>query len=93
MPPDFGGAHRLGLGCLLRPRRGRRSGSNDTSVKVWEVETGKTLGSLVGPLLTLGPALSVAFGPGGLLASGSTGGAVHIWDVGALSAAEWPLWL
>jgi WD40 repeat protein len=55
------------------------SGSDDQTVKLWDVETGQEVRTLRGHN---GGVWSVAFSPDGrLLASGSGDGTVKLWDV------------
>src|SRR4051812_30915869 len=55
------------------------SGSQDQTIKLWDVATGKEKATLKGHTSWVG---SVAFGPGGkLLASAGATGEVKLWDV------------
>ncbi len=54
------------------------SGSDDRTVRLWDVATGRHTAALV----ETGYVQAVAFSPGGrLLASASADGALHLWDV------------
>src|SRR5262245_14563223 len=55
------------------------SGSEDSSIQLWEVESGQLQRTLTGHS---GPVLSVAFAPDGKrLASGSSDGSIQLWEV------------
>lgn len=64
------------------------SGSNDGTVRVWNGQTGMSIG---GPLRARGAVNSVSFSPDGArLLSGAAGGALEVWDVkSGQRVAEW----
>ena len=54
------------------------SGSNDETIRLWDVTTGEQKGTITGYASEVS---SVAFSPDGeILASGEHNGAVHLWD-------------
>jgi WD40 repeat protein len=58
------------------------SGSNDETIKLWEVATGREVRTLTGHTWTV---YSVAFSPDGrLLASGSEDNTIKLWDISDL---------
>ena len=55
------------------------SGSNDNTVRLWDVNTAKSIATL---MKHTGQVTSVAYSPNGrTLTSGSTDGTVHLWDI------------
>src|SRR5208283_4112065 len=54
------------------------SGSGDTTVKLWDVASGRELRTLSGHTAVV---LSVAFSSDGTLASGSVDNTIKLWDV------------
>ena len=76
--------HELGVSCVATSACGRRvvSGSEDKTVRVWDVETGTQVGgALTGHTEGV---ISVAISEGGRRAvSGSSDKSVRVWDVNA----------
>ncbi|MBA4419858.1 MAG: hypothetical protein C0391_01795 [Anaerolinea sp.] len=94
--PDPSGVHQRGVVNYVRALdfspdgKMLASGGNDTTIRLWDVKTGKQIGD---PILGHVDVIRcIAFSPdGNLLASAGEDGAIHLWDVAKRESIGYPL--